>query len=206
MAPVRICGGSLSGRPLVAPTGDATRPTSDKVRQAIFNRLVHANLGGDDENGDPLAGPALDLFAGSGGLGLEALSRGASRCDFVDASAPACACIEKNIASLGLGSRAKVHRARVDAFLKRAEPGYTLLFADPPYAEAGALLDLALDQLVARGLLVDGALCIVEHAAKPAPRVLTEPVDGLEVLDRRAYGQTVVSFLRVRRRGTRSQP
>ncbi|MEO6952511.1 MAG: 16S rRNA (guanine(966)-N(2))-methyltransferase RsmD [Polyangia bacterium] len=202
---MRISGGTLSGRQLVAPAGDATRPTSDKVRQAIFNRLVHAKLAGADEL-YPLAGPVLDLFAGSGGLGLEALSRGASRCDFVDGSAPACECIEKNLASLGLGARAKVHRSRVDAFLERAEPGYTLLFADPPYADAGALLDKTLDQLLARDLLIEGALCILEHAVKPAPRVVTEPVDGLELLDQREYGQTVVSFVRVTRRGTRSPP
>ena len=187
----------------MAPTGDVTRPTSDKVRQAIFNRLVHGNL--VDEL-DPLAGPVLDLFAGSGALGIEALSRGASRCDFVDGSAPAVACIEKNLATLGLGARAKVHRARVDAFCKRAEPGYTLLFADPPYAEAGPLLDKTLDLLLAGEVLVEGALCILEHAATPAPRIVTGVVDGLELLDQRAYGQTVVSFSRVRRRGTPTQP
>ncbi len=187
----------------MAPAGDVTRPTSDKVRQAIFNRLVHANLVDDL---DPLAGPVLDLFAGSGALGIEALSRGASRCDFVDGSAHAIACIEKNLAALGLEARGEVHRSRVDAFCKRAQPGYTLLFADPPYAEAGPLLDRTLDELLAREVLVEGALCVLEHAASPAPRVVTEAVEGLELLDQRAYGQTLVSFSRVRRRGTRRHP
>jgi 16S rRNA (guanine966-N2)-methyltransferase len=194
---MRIIGGSRAGRTIDAPSGHSTRPTSDRVREALFNRIVHAALPGVCAEG-PLSGPVLDLFAGSGALGLEALSRGAPRCDFVDVAPAACATVERNIATLELGGVARVHKQRVEPFLRRATPGYTLLFADPPYAD-GALLDDVLAIVHERALLVDGALVVLEHAPSPAPK---REQPGLVFVDERAYGQTVVSWFTAARRDT----
>jgi 16S rRNA (guanine966-N2)-methyltransferase len=187
---MRIVGGELAGRTIGAPRGEETRPTSDRVREAIFNRLAHGALA----PASPFAAPVLDLFAGAGGLGLEALSRGAPRCDFVDDNAAACACIRANLEALGLAERAHVAQARADAFLRRASPGqggYGLVFVDPPYAAAGAPLDRVLAALGPH--LVAGALVIVEHGAKLAPAATRGGEAGLRLIDQRRYGQTVVS-------------
>jgi 16S rRNA (guanine966-N2)-methyltransferase len=184
---MRIVGGTLAGRRIDAPPGQATRPTSDRVREAIFNRLAHGAFTDDD----PFAGPTLDLYAGAGGLGLEALSRGAPSCDFVDSAAGACATIRRNLESLALSDRAQVHQLPVDAFLRRAARGpYTLVFADPPYADAGAPLSRALARLAEAGLLAANAIVVVEHGEHAVPDTPT----GLRALDRRRYGQTVTSF------------
>jgi len=198
---VRIIGGSLAGRQILAPSGQATRPTSDKVREAIFNRLAHGALSDGEDAIDPFSVPVLDLYAGAGGLGLEALSRGAPRCDFVDTAGAACAAVKKNLEVLGLGERGRITRAPADAFLRRAQPGYGLVFADPPYADAGAPLDRALALLVERQLLLPGALLVVEHGTDPAPRATQGGQPGLVPLDQRRYGQTVVSFLAAHGRG-----
>ena len=222
---MRIIGGSLSGRQIVAPSGAGTRPTSDRVREAIFNRLAHgvfqeAAAGAEL---DHLAVPVLDLYAGAGGLGLEALSRGAPRCDFVDSAQAACAAVKQNLLLLGLSERGRVSRTPAEAFLRRAQPlavwaqapagwaqppagseprlGYGLVFADPPYADAGASLDRVLALLVERDLLLPGALLIVEHGPDPAPRAVAGGQPGLVPLDERRYGQTVVSFLASAPRG-----
>ena len=196
---MRIIGGVHSGRTLVAPSGQSTRPTSDRIREAIFNRLVHGafSTGGEGVSDGPLPleGEVLDLFAGSGGLGLEALSRGAARRDFVDASAAACASVKRNLEFLQLSDRGSVHRGAADLFLKRCTARYGLVFADPPYADAGAPLDRTLALLVEKRLLLPGALVIVEHGADPSPRAAAGGQVGLQLLDQRRYGQTLVSFL-----------
>ena len=199
---MRIIGGALSGRRIDAPAGDATRPTSDKVREAIFNRLVHGVFTvGEEELPDPLVGVVLDLYAGAGGLGLEALSRGAVRCDFVDAAASACAVLKRNLTALGLTARARVAPIAADAFLRREKVGgYGLVFADPPYADAGDRLDRVLALLVEKGHLAPGALVVVEHGDHAAPAcarggAASGGQAGLHLLDQRRYGQTTVSFL-----------
>jgi 16S rRNA (guanine966-N2)-methyltransferase len=193
---MRVVGGKHSGRRLQAPAGDATRPTSDKVREAIFNRLAH---GGLEVEVDPLSGPVLDLYAGSGAFGIEALSRGAPRADLVEFSRPAIASIRANVTSLGLGDELTLHATRVEAFVRRASATrFQLVFADPPYADAGAPLERALLALVGNGGLADEALVVVEHGHAPAP---AESLAGLTFLDRRAYGQTFVSFFVQRTRG-----
>jgi len=186
---MRIIGGSLSGRHIEAPVGQSTRPTSDRVREAIFNRLQH---GAFAEHGieDPFEGPVLDLYAGAGGLGMEALSRGSTHCDFVDSAASACAVLRKNLAALKLTDRAQVTQAPVEAFLRRATGTYSLVFADPPYADAGTPLERALSRLVAAALLAPSALLVVEHGDHAAPST----VSGLRMIDQRRYGQTVISF------------
>ncbi len=195
---MRIIGGALSGRRIDAPSGNATRPTSDRVREALFNRLAHgafsAPLAAEAE--DPLGGPVLDLYAGSGGLGLEALSRGASRCDFVDSAGAACTVLRRNLEALGLQDRATVTQVPVEAFLRRARgTRYRLVFADPPYADAGPPLDRALALLVGQQLLSPGALLIVEHGDHAGPRAAEGGQPGLGLIDQRRYGQTTVSFL-----------
>jgi 16S rRNA (guanine966-N2)-methyltransferase len=185
---VRIIGGALAGRRIDAPAGQSTRPTADRVREAVFNRLAHNAFGDHGVDEDPFARPVLDLYAGAGGLGLEALSRGAPRCDFVDSAAGACGVIRRNLAALGLTARAAVVHSKVDAFLRRAKEQYGLVFADPPYADAGAPLAQALSAVAP--LLLPGALVVVEHGDHAAP---DEP-DGLRLLDCRRYGQTLISF------------
>ena len=187
MGGVRIVGGELSGRRIDAPRGATTRPTSDKVRQAIFNRVAHAAFAAPEPDGGRLGGPVLDLYAGSGALGLEALSRGAPRCDFVDSGQEACAAIRANLAALGLEARAGVIAATAEAFLRGRPRPYRLVFADPPYADAAALTR-ALARL-AGGWLEPDALVIVEHEAHAAPRP-----DGLVLIDERRYGQTAIGF------------
>ena len=175
---MRVVGGTLSGRTLVAPPGRDTRPTSDRVREALFN-LVGARV--------PLAGLAVvDLFAGSGALGLEALSRGAAHATLVERHGPTLAVARANAAALGVAASVRPVRADVLAFLRRppASPLFGLAFADPPYdlAELPALPALV------RPHLVPEALFALEHDARhdfsAAPGLVLS----------RAYGQTVVSL------------
>ncbi len=141
----------------------------------------------------------LDLYAGSGAFGIEALSRGAPSADLVESSRAAIASIRANLASLGLGDELQLHATRVEAFLRHPTARrYQLVFADPPYADAGAPLERALLALVGNGSLADEALVVVEHGSAPAP---SESLAGLDFLDRRAYGQTFVSFFVQRTRG-----
>lgn len=197
---MRVIGGTLSGRRIDAPAGSATRPTSDRIREAIFNRLSHGAFdfrdGVDDGVGaDPLSGAVLDLFAGSGGLGIEALSRGATQCDFVDLSGAATTVIKRNLEALGIADRGQIRKVTADAFLRRCETRYDLVFADPPYADAGPALDRVLALLVERSLLQPTALLVVEHGADPSPKAARGEQVGLQLLDQRRYGQTLVSFL-----------
>jgi 16S rRNA (guanine966-N2)-methyltransferase len=193
---MRIIGGALAGRRIDAPSGQATRPTSDRVREALFNRIAHAAFADVlGEGANPLSGPVLDLYAGAGGLGLEALSRGASACDFVDSATPACAALRRNLVALDLTERATVSHSTVESFLRRARGSYQLVFADPPYADAGAPLDRALGLLVERRLLAPHALVVVEHGDHSVPRAASGGQPGLALIDQRRYGQTQLTFL-----------
>jgi 16S rRNA (guanine966-N2)-methyltransferase len=181
---VRIISGSLGGRTIRAPRGDRTRPTADKVRQATFNIL--ANLG-------PPPTAVLDLYAGSGALGLEAISRGAARATFVDHAAESVRCIAANARDLGVADRADVIRADLPqalaAALARLRGPFDLVFIDPPYA-AGAVEPVL---AALPPLLAPGALVVVEHDRRSAPGPQIGP---LSLLDRRRYGDTEVSFYR----------
>lgn len=182
---MRIVAGELGGRVLRAPHGAATRPTSEKVRQALFNIL-----------GPP--GPdlhVLDLFAGSGALGLEALSRGAVHCDFVEQEATVLATIRANLAALGASDRATLHKGSalrvVDTRMPEgAERPWDVAFADPPYHK-GIALALAERWLRAPFAAIFG----VEHEVELA---LPEPGPGMH-LDRRQYGITALTFYRLDR-------
>src|SRR5512134_3252614 len=146
---MRVTGGTGRGKRLKAPPGLGVRPTSDKVKQALFNIL-----------GQKVAGAAfLDLFAGAGGIGIEALSRGAGRVVFVDGSRRSLEVIRENIEQTGLGDRAEVVASRAEAYLRRTTERFDILFFDPPYAEE---LKPLLDLISGAGILRPGAIVIAE--------------------------------------------
>ena len=190
---MRIVAGAYRGRALVTPEGQGTRPTSDRAREALFNVLEHApwSSGVRDLR-------VMDLFAGSGALGLEALSRGAAFCLFVETDAAARGAIRDNIEALGakgeLFGRTRVHRRDATDLGQRPGadgPAFDLAFLDPPYAKG--LGEKALAQLVGGGWLAEGALVVFERGADEAE--LDAP--GFERLDDRRYGAARVFFLRV---------
>ncbi len=184
---MRIVAGSLRGRALVAPSGEDTRPTSDRARQAVFNILEHApwSPGLHDAR-------VLDLFAGSGALGLEAISRGAAFCVFVETAEAARGAIRENVDALGLFGRVRVHRRDATDLGNRPAgdgPPFDLAFLDPPYGKG--LGELALGGLARGGWLKPGAVVVFE-------RGVAEPdlaVPGFEMLDARDYGAARVHFL-----------
>lgn len=177
---MRIIGGLLGGRRLRAPRGAATRPTADRVREALFNIL-----------GDVSGARVLDLFCGTGALGLEALSRGAASAILVDSAAAAARCAAENVAALGLDDRARVIRADVGATLGRLKETFDLVFVDPPYAAGIAERALA----VLPPLLSADARVIVEHDRRSAPG---DEIGLLSRANRRRYGDTEVSFYEMR--------
>jgi 16S rRNA (guanine966-N2)-methyltransferase len=183
---MRIVGGSLRGRPIVAPQHEGVRPTSDRVREAVFNILAHG-IADFTLEGARVA----DLFAGTGAMGLEALSRGASFCLFVDDSAESRALIRRNIETFGLTGTTKIFR-RDATDLGDAGRGapYNLAFLDPPYGLGYA--DKALTALAVGGWLSPGAVVLVEERAST---VLAPPA-AYQTLDQRSYGDTQVLFLR----------
>jgi 16S rRNA (guanine966-N2)-methyltransferase len=171
---VRIVAGAYGGRRLAAPRGARTRPTADRVREALFSML------------DPVADArVLDLFAGSGALGLEALSRGAAEATFVDSSPAALRAVRANLETLGAG--AEVRRGDARAFLRNARAAgrqYDLVFLDPPYQRAGALAEALAGDLAA--VLATQARVVVESDRR-SPLELPLPLQ----VDRR-YGDTVI--------------
>jgi 16S rRNA (guanine966-N2)-methyltransferase len=183
---MRIVAGSFRGRRLVAPKGQSTRPTADRARQAIFNVLEHAawSPGLEDLR-------VIDVFAGSGALGLEALSRGAAFCRFVDQGAPAREAIAQNIASLGVEGRTRIDRREATSLGARTSADgapYDLAFLDPPFRKG--LGEPAVARLLAGDWLTADALVVLERALEdPAP---TPP--GLELLDERTWVAGRVSF------------
>jgi 16S rRNA (guanine966-N2)-methyltransferase len=186
---VRITGGTLRGRALAAPPDGRVRPTSDKVRQAIFNILAHNDFG----IGFGLEGArAADLFAGTGALGLEAISRGAAWCLFVDDSAESRALIRANVEAFGLTGASKIWRRDATALgpLGAGAGGpFDLVFLDPPYRKN--LVVPALASLRDGGWLADNAVLIAETAADEAFDV----PEGFAAQDTRAYAETRVSIL-----------
>ena len=182
---MRIVGGEHRGRTLVAPGTRDIRPTADRLRESLFNILVHAH-------GDPVTGArVLDLFAGTGALGLEAMSRGAAFALFVDDGAPARALIRENVAALGLGGVTKIFR-RDATRLGPAHPlePFSLVFLDPPYGQG--LAEQALVSARAGGWLAPDALIVVEEAADAA----FQPPEGFTEIERRRYDDTELIFLR----------
>jgi 16S rRNA (guanine966-N2)-methyltransferase len=183
---MRVVGGRLRGRVLAAPKSAAIRPTADRLRESLFNILVHAY-------GDPMTeSRVLDLFAGTGALGIEAASRGAAFALFVDDGAEARALIRENVAALGLGGVTRIFR-RDATKLGPAHPvePFSLAFLDPPYGKG--LATAALVSARQGGWLTHGALIVVEEAAKSA---FALPA-GFSELERRVYDDTQFVFGRL---------
>jgi len=184
---MRIIAGALRGRRIDAPRGRDTRPTTDRVRESLFQHLEVARL-----DGGFVDRHVLDLFAGSGALGLEALSRGAASVTFVDHGRAALQCLQQNVTTLGVAAQATVVRGRLPAWLARVSAparGWDLVFADPPYARDG--ID---DVLVAlRPHVTDDAWVVYEHAVNTAP---TKVADGWAIVGDRSMGGTAYTFVR----------
>src|SRR4051794_24849357 len=182
---MRGVGGRLKGRNLASPSSQAIRPTADRLRESVFNILIHAY---DDPVQDARV---LDLFAGTGALGIEAVSRGAGFTLFIDNGAEARALLRNNVEALGLGGVTKVYR-RDATDLGPAHPvePFSLVFLDPPYRMQ--LAEKALDALRNGQWLTPGALVVVEEATAAgfaAPQ-------GFDELERRAYDDSEFTFLR----------
>lgn len=183
---MRIVGGKFKGRGLAGPADHATRPTSDRVREAIFNILAHGVAD------FALAGTrVLDLFAGTGAMGLEAISRGSRFCQFVEESAEARGLIRRNADGLGVIGLVKIWRRDATKLGPCApQPAFDLIFADPPYGKG--LGEKALTSLVEDGWLNPGAVVVLEEAASAT----VSEMPGLRLLDTRTYGDTQVRFYR----------
>jgi len=175
---MRVIAGEAKSKRLVAPAGTATRPASDRLRESLFGML-----------GERCADArVLDLFAGSGALGIEALSRGAREATFVERDDAAIGAIRRNLAATGYVERARVVRADVAAYLRRATDGFDLVFADPPYADVALLAELLGGDDLRR--LTHGVL-VVRTLRKHAP-----PVPPRWTVEReRDVGEDIVRFL-----------
>ncbi|MEH3034101.1 MAG: 16S rRNA (guanine(966)-N(2))-methyltransferase RsmD [Aeromicrobium erythreum] len=172
----RIVAGSVGGRRIETPKGDGTRPTSDRVRESMFATL-ESMIGFDHDPGLRV----LDLYAGSGALGLEALSRGAAHAVFVESDARAAGVVKRNLATLGL--RGSVQRTTVQRFVEGDAGEHDLVFCDPPYARAG---EQVTQELAALRLAPD-AVVVVERSSRTPDLVWPE---GIEAVRDKAYGET----------------
>jgi 16S rRNA (guanine966-N2)-methyltransferase len=175
---MRVIGGEAAGRRLVVPSDRATRPITDRVKETLFAILGTRVIGAR----------ACDLYAGSGAIGIEALSRGAARCDFVEQSRPAVAAIRENLATTGFGTRASVREQAVMRFLGGQPTGeYDLVILDPPYEQRDILAPL--ERLLPH--LADGATVVVKHFWRtPIP-----DLPGLARWRERRFGETAITFL-----------
>lgn len=184
----RIIAGRLGGRRIATPRGAHTRPTSDRVREAVFSRI---------EALTDLAGAAvLDLYAGSGALGLEAASRGATTVLHVESHRGTAGLIQRSVTELGLREVARVRVERVERVLREGtgDGGYDLVLLDPPYPLGEEELAEVLRLLVSGGWLRPGALVVVERSSRsPEPRWPA----GLTALEPRRYGETAVHYARL---------
>jgi len=183
---LRIIAGRHKGRSIAAPPGRAVRPTASRAREALFDILTHARFAGREL---VEGAHVLDAFAGTGALGLEALSRGAARASFMERDRDIRKLLAANVKALGEEARAGVLAA--DALHPpRAAFPCNLIFMDPPYAEAVAVA--ALEALAAQGWIADDAIVALEVAG----RTNFDPPDGFALLDTRRYGKARILFLR----------
>jgi 16S rRNA (guanine966-N2)-methyltransferase len=180
---MRVIAGTAKGHRLMVPGGLNTRPTADRVKEALFSVLA-----------DRVAGAAvLDLFAGSGALGIEALSRGADRGIFVDSSRSSIEAIHKNLIKTGLLSKAEVWRApatrALDKLIARGQR-FDLIFLDPPYKIKRIELEGILETVSREKLIMSGGMIVLEHSVK----ALSVEANSLAVLDTKKYGDTGLTF------------
>ena len=183
---MRIVAGEFRGRELVTAAGGTTRPTAARAREALFSILA-----------DVREALVLDLYAGSGALGLEALSRGAERAVFVEASKAAQRAIKSNVTALGLDERATLLPLKAEAALRALERHgpFSLVFADPPWADAQAAFGV-LERLAHAKLLTPAAQLVLEHAARSGPEVAEK--SPLYSTDTRRWGDTAVTLFEAR--------
>ena len=183
---MRIVGGTLRGRQITGPQHEGLRPTADRVRESLFNILAHGVPGFSLDGGR-----VIDLFAGTGALGLEAVSRGAAFCLFVEEDAEARALIRRNVEALGLTGVTKIFRRdATDLGPASRNGGFALVFLDPPYGQG--LAERALVSAAAGGWLAPGAVAVIEERKGTAVALPA----GYVQLDRRAWADTEVLFAR----------
>ena len=176
---MRVIGGIARGRSLKSPPS-GVRPTSDRVREALFDALEARGVQFER---------MLDVFAGSGALGIEALSRGDGRCDFVESNAKAVATIRQNLATTGFEARGRVFQLRAEQAPERLDAQYSLLFLDPPYDDEACARDVA--SIAESGLIAPEATLVLEHSSRSdAPAQL----GNLQLDWSRRYGDTQVSM------------
>ncbi|MBC8048726.1 MAG: 16S rRNA (guanine(966)-N(2))-methyltransferase RsmD [Chitinophagales bacterium] len=183
---MRIVSGRFRGKALAAPKSRDIRPTTDKTRESVFNILAHGIADFTLEGAH-----VLDLFAGSGAMGLEAISRGAATCLFIDTSAEARGLIRQTIENFGLEREAKLYRRDATSLGPAGNLGpFNLVFADPPYGKG--LAELALASAAAGGWLAPGAIAVIEEEASAT--IALPPT--FAAFDQRDYGGTSISFAR----------
>lgn len=181
---MRIVAGKHKGRPLAAPKGRDTRPTSDRTRGAVFNILEHGF-----EEFSLKRSHVLDVFAGTGALGLEALSRGAENATFIERGREALKCLSENITALKVANQTQILKA--DATRPPIpRQSCTLIFLDPPYGKG--LVPLSLSALLAKGWIAPGSLCVAETGSHENE----ETPEGFELLDTRIYGAAKITFFK----------
>lgn len=180
---MRVISGSARGHRLKGPPSSQTRPMADKIREALFSSL--ASLGAEPDT-------VLDLYAGTGSIGIEALSRGANWADFVDHQKAACATIKDNLAHTRLSDSAEVHCMPVEQIYRRLQGPYDLVIVDPPYADPD--IEAHLERLSRSALVQSGTLVVLGHW----PRLqLPEQVGTLSLVKRRCHGDSCFSIFEV---------
>ncbi|HLG10703.1 MAG TPA: 16S rRNA (guanine(966)-N(2))-methyltransferase RsmD [Dehalococcoidia bacterium] len=178
--PLRVIGGTQGGRTLKGPPRTGVRPTADRVREALFEILAARDV--------PMS-RVLDLYSGTGALGIEALSRGAEYCDFVEADSKACDVIRENLNRTRFSDRAKVWPLQVAKALARLNGPYDLVAADPPYEYDRAEKELT--QVLESGLLSLEGTLVVEHSQR---KLWPQELAGFRQLTSRRYGDTRITF------------
>jgi 16S rRNA (guanine(966)-N(2))-methyltransferase RsmD len=183
---LRITGGEFRSRPLKSPRGSATRPTSDRVREALLAIL-----------GERVPGArVLDLYAGTGALGLEALSRGAAEATFVERAREALEALRANVSALEVEDRVRVHPAPVERAARELKGPFDIVFADPPYADAPSAVRV-LEEIVRGGALDANVTVVLEHPPERGRADQKGPkLAGLELEQTRRYGDSCLSFYR----------
>lgn len=180
---MRIVAGRFGGRRLAVPSGRDTRPTGERVREALFSILGDAVVGAN----------VADLYAGTGALGLEALSRGAARVDLYESGRPALAALGRNVAELGVGAAIAVVRVALPRGLQ-AGPAYDLVLCDPPWGKE--LGEAAIERLLAVGRLAPRGVVVLEEGRGTLPTAAWWAARGLIAFDERRYGDTALAFAR----------
>lgn len=177
---MRIISGSARGRRLKGPPNHGTRPMTDKIRGAVFNSLASLNVYPDH---------VVDLFAGTGAIGIEALSRGAESADFVDMGREPVAVIRDNLRTVGFSEKAQVHQMSVTTFIERAQAPADLIVLDPPYADPEILPTMEL--LESSKLVQSGTIVVLGHSPRVSP---PDRIGQLEALRHRCHGDTCFSI------------